>query len=1131
MAERFPVPIADFGLYGGRNLNGINPGYLLKAQNIAFDDGAVRKEGGAAIYNTTGLPAAFVERSNPKNFALNDVAWNGSLLVAVGGADGTDAYIVTSTDGVTWTERTNPKNFALNGVCWNGVLSLFVAVGAADGTDAYLITSPDGITWTERANPKNFALNDIITLGSTYPGQMIAVGNADGTDAYIVTSSDGTTWTEMSNPKNFNLLGITGNTSGTTVTAVGAADGTDAYMTSSIAGGGFLFERSNPKNFGLNGVHHKASSGSSNVGVVAVGVADGSDSYILTATSGNPSTFTERANPKNFALNDVVWTGTEWIAVGAADGTDAYVVTSPDGITWTEMSNPKNFALNGVVWTGSALVAVGAADGTDAYIVTSGNIFAFTERTNPKNFALNDVAFNGEIYVAVGAADGTDAYIATSTDLATWTERSNSKNFGLNAVIWTGYKFVAIGAADGSDPYILTSDDGITWTERSVASGKNFGLNGIAYNGITLVAVGAADGSDAYILTSNDGINWTERTNPKNFALNDVVWDGGQFAAVGAADGTDAYVITSPDGITWAEQVNASNFGLNAITWDGAQLIAVGAADGTDAYILTSSDGATWTEQSNPKNFALNDVVWNGKTLVAVGAADGTDAYILTSSDGSVWAEQSNSKNFGLNAVIWDGVYFAAVGAADGTDAYILTVDYDQEYILGATYWNYNGATPKIVALDTAGRLLMDGFDGNFSTVLDSGLTVTTSTFPVFVEGGKEAAANNKKLFTFTGANAVQVLSGAGTTTADITTPPSDWATTNQPTGGLVHKNRLWGYGNANDPHRLYYSSLTSHEDFSAASGGGTLAIYPGEGEKIVNAISYKGYIIVWKYPAGIYVVDTTSTQVTNWTVDRVNEKLGGAGQGSAAVVEEDIVFIDHTGEIRLVAGITEFGDIGSRSMSDMHDISVFIRDNYYLPSNTKWRMEYYSKKRELHIGASSNSLGINDNRMVIDFNRQTPRFRNSTRDTCLYLFTRELNGVPELMSCDNLGNIWRLDQEDKNKDGLGYEASFQTTYIDFGNPTLQKNGDQIEIAFEPTGDVDIAIDVIWDGLYQETTTINLDSPSGIQPGRMILNISAPLVGSGQRCSLIFRNNNADEDFAIQGLWLHYESAGDTEEP
>lgn len=1394
----FPIALADQGLYGGHNLARLPPEYLLKAENIEFSDGCIRKEGGAAIYNQE-LPAAFAEQTNPQNFGINGLAWNGALLVGVGAADGTDSYIITSPTGVTWTERapTVAKNIALNAVCWSSTLLLFIAVGAADGTDAYILTSPDGITWTERANPKNFALNSI----ADYNGRLVAVGAADGTDAYVITSPDGINWTEQTNPKNFalNEVALGGGSTNPRFVAVGGADGTDAYLVSRIASGGtgagtwalqgsglsiagigniaiaaltstdvayidstndqlrtyrwngsiwaqvgsgltisgittpglaalsstdvalaatglgelrtyrwsgstwslvgsglaitgmgvprldalnstdiafwdgttideirtyrfsgstwaqvgnalavggatngaitalsstdiafidsgndelrtyrwdgsdwsqvgsglaiaglalgnqgiaainstdiafhdsdndelrlyrwsgsawalvgtglalvgsgaslawltgvdvafidttneelrtYRFddpwvEQANPKNIALNSIVWDGDS------YAAVGAADGTDSYILTSTDN--ITWTERAPTvaKNLGLNSVAWSGSMYMAVGVADGTDGYLLTSLDGITWTEWSNPKNFALNSVVWNGDYFVLAGAADGTDAYILISSSLAAaatWAERTNPKNFTLEDVVFNGQIYVAVGRADGTDAYIATSTDLATWTERTNAENTRLNAVIWTGSRFVAVGALSAVQAYayILNSNDGITWTQRT--NPKNFGLNDLAYNGVVMVAVGNADGTDAYIITSQDGKNWTEQENPKNFNLNSIVWDGDQFIAVGMNDGADSYIVTSPDGVTWTERASANDEELYGIAWNGSLLVAVGASDGSDAFIATSPDGITWTERTNPGAVDLFDVTWNGKIFIAVGTADGTDAYIVTSSDGITWAEQSNPKNFGLNAVIWDGVYFVAAGSADGTDAYLITLDYDQNYVLGAAYWNYDGSTPKIVALDLSGRFLMDNFDGNFSTILDTGHTVTTATFPVFVEGGKEVAANNKKLFAFTGSNPVQVLSGSGTTTADIATPPADWAAANQPTGGLIHKNRLWGYGNANDPHRLYYTGTASHEDFSA---GGSLSIYPGEGEKIVNAISYKGYIIVFKYPKGIYVVDTTPVQTAAWSVDRVNEKLGGAGQGSAAVVEEDVVFIDHTGEIRLIAGITEFGDIGSKSFSDMHDISVFIRDNYYLPSNTKWRMAYYSKKRELHIAASSNYLGVNDNRMVVDFNRQNPRFRNSTRDTCLYLFLRELNGVPELMACDNLGYIWRMDQATKAKNGQGYNSQFQLTYTDLGFPGVDKGGQFLSIDFEPT-DTEAAIDVIWDGSYQETTTIDLSAELEVQPGRLVLTKNVPLNGSGDRLSLTFRNNNAGEDYAIQGLRILHTGGSEEKEP
>ena len=175
------------------------------------------------------MASNWTERVNPKNFILQDVTWNGSIFVAVGVADGADAYIVTSPDGITWTERANPKNYILRSVIWNG--SIFVAVGYPDGTDAYIVTSPDGITWTERANPKNFQLRSVTWSSSR--SFFLAVGAADGTGAYMVTSLDGITWTERPNPKNFDLNEVTWN--GSIFVAVGVADGTDAYLITSLA--------------------------------------------------------------------------------------------------------------------------------------------------------------------------------------------------------------------------------------------------------------------------------------------------------------------------------------------------------------------------------------------------------------------------------------------------------------------------------------------------------------------------------------------------------------------------------------------------------------------------------------------------------------------------------------------------------------------------------------------------------------------------------------------------------------------------------------------------------------------------------------------------------------------------------
>ena len=317
-------------------------------------------------------------------------------------------------------------------------------------------------------------------------------------------------------------------------------------------------------------------------------------------------TWTERANPKLDELYGVTYSSSLGLfcAVGDSFWTlnagvpplDAYIITSPDGITWTERTNAKEFCLNAICWTGSQFVAVGNGDGTDAYIVTSPDGITWTERANPKNKSLTAVAFNGSLLVAGGWSDTPDSYLVTSPDGITWTERAHPKDRQIGGVAWSPdlSLWCVVGAHEPGNAsaraYIITSPDGITWTERT--NPKNATLWAVCWGGGQFVAVGASDGADAYIVTSPDGITWTERANPKNSFLYGVTWTGSMYCAVGEADSDlDAYVVTSPDGITWTEHANFKNQALMAVASSSARIVAVGLTDPDatiDAYLITS---------------------------------------------------------------------------------------------------------------------------------------------------------------------------------------------------------------------------------------------------------------------------------------------------------------------------------------------------------------------------------------------------------------------------------------------------------------------------------------------------------------------------------------------------------------
>ncbi len=121
----------------------------------------------------------------------------GSWIV-VGGDDGTDALIATKVLGAPWVEATNPKAFDLHDVVFDpsGSFPHHIAVGEADGTDAYLVTFTfgDPSFWAETANPSNFDLN-AITTDST--GVLVAAGEHDGTDVYAIRSTGGGAFAEV----------------------------------------------------------------------------------------------------------------------------------------------------------------------------------------------------------------------------------------------------------------------------------------------------------------------------------------------------------------------------------------------------------------------------------------------------------------------------------------------------------------------------------------------------------------------------------------------------------------------------------------------------------------------------------------------------------------------------------------------------------------------------------------------------------------------------------------------------------------------------------------------------------------------------------------------------------------------
>ena len=460
--------------------------------------------------------------------------------------------------------------------------------------------------------------------------------------------------------------------------------------------------------------------------------------------------------------------------------------------------------------------------------------------------------------------------------------------------------------------------------------------------------------------------------------------------------------------------------------------------------------------------------------------------------------------------------------------------------VIGGHDWNHNGSTQRMIIMTSNGKLLKDAGDGSFGTTLKTGLT-TTNVVPVFVEGGKEAAANDRSLYVFTGSNQVQELNADAATTTDISDPPTDWGST-YPTFGLNHENRLWGGGNNNDPHRIYYSTTTNHEDFS---DNNSISVFPGEGQRIVGGISFKGVLILWKFPKGIYLVDTTDPTIANWKVAKLSDSIGGVSALGHTNIDDDVVFVDSSGSFHIISAITEFGNLGTRSLSDVSDMNPFIRDNFNLGNLEQTRAIFYPAKREVHFAMQGIGNTTNSHRVVVDFSApQTPRFRVSDRDTPVSLWLKEdSDNVPRLTMGDNDGFVWNLDQEARSApSGTGYQGLFQTPHLDLSHidPILaskQKIFDFLELLVEPKGNWNLSVDVIIDGETHETVQFNMGSEGAALGsfvldtsklgGNQILNRRKQLTGSGSRISLVGYNSGDGQDFSVAKFLLYYRLGGE----
>lgn len=455
-------------------------------------------------------------------------------------------------------------------------------------------------------------------------------------------------------------------------------------------------------------------------------------------------------------------------------------------------------------------------------------------------------------------------------------------------------------------------------------------------------------------------------------------------------------------------------------------------------------------------------------------------------------------------------------------------------HIVSGIEWVPVAGTTRRVIGTNDGRLMKDDMTGAFATTLASGLTASNTSW--LLEAGAEVAGNNRKLFAFTGNNAAQVLSADGATTGGVATPHGDWSGTNQPQFGFIFRNSVVAGGNANAAHRVYGSAPANHEDFTGGTSF-TLNIYPGEGHKIVGGVTAVSRGFIFKYPTGIYWINDAAETVAGWYSQPANRQFGAADTPHAItqVDQGTVAFLTSSGDIVLMQETGgSLSGVEFINLTKALNLRSFMRNNFNLGLLARCQLKWYDDKKELHLLIPALGATTNTRRLVIDFNEERTRVYTIDKDVNQSMwFEKDSDGIYRPHTGDASGFVWKLDTVDRNVDGASYTFKVQTAHTDFSdvdtNFMVKKLFYRIHLEYEPTGDYDLACDIIVDGRTIGTANFNQGDTvaqlpftlSAVLGGEDLRRRSKDIAGEGYYISLVFRESGTHNP-RIARAWVEF---------
>lgn len=279
-----------------------------------------------------------------------------------------------------------------------------------------------------------------------------------------------------------------------------------------------------------------------------------------------------------------------------------------------------------------------------------------------------------------------------------------------------------------------------------------------------------------------------------------------------------------------------------------------------------------------------------------------------------------------------------------------------------------------------------------------------------------------------------------------------------------LFKNTIFVSGDINDPHLVAYSSPSDEADWTAASGAGQIIA----GFSVTQICPFRDALYVF----GQKNIKKIGISGTNFIIDDVAHDIGCIAPDSVVEINGDLMFIASDG-IRTVSATEKIGDVNLASVSKkIQSILVNLINIHAMQQVTAVVIPNKSQVRfffsdpgdpENTTNGIIGSLRESSDGLMWEWGELKGIRASST--TQGYIQTKQF-----ILHGDYNGKVYR--QEMGNSfDGNPIKATFQTTYLDFGESQRRKTIRNVNIFVRPEGNLTLNMNVSND--YGATFTVN----------------------------------------------------------